>query len=131
MTNRMTYIGRKTKELIFIFAAIIFLLIGIVGIVLPLLPTTPFLLLAAYCFNLGSKKFHRWLVTHWLFGPPIQDWEKNKIIHRKTKVLVTVMMAISSVLVLSMNTVPMIGKGVYSVSLILVLVFIWTRRSHN
>jgi len=47
---------------------------GILGIVLPLLPTTPFMLLAAALFARSSPRFHRWLLAHPWFGPPIEDW---------------------------------------------------------
>ncbi len=52
------------------------LVLGVAGIVLPLLPTTPFLLLAAYCFTRGSERLNNWLISHPTFGPPIIDWRK-------------------------------------------------------
>lgn len=72
---------------------------GIVGIVLPLLPTTPFLLLAAFCFARGSKRLHDWLVHHPRLGPPIHDWQKHGAISRRAKQLA--MLSIAAVLALS------------------------------
>lgn len=72
---------------------------GIVGIVLPLLPTTPFLLLAAYCFARGSKRLHDWLVHHPRLGPPIHDWQRHGAISRRAKQLA--MLSIVAVLALS------------------------------
>lgn len=52
------------------------LVCGIVGIVTPLVPTTPFILLSAFCFARGSKRFYAWLTTHRTFGVMILQYEK-------------------------------------------------------
>ncbi len=72
---------------------------GVVGIVLPLLPTTPFLLLAAYCFARGSQRLHNWLVHHPRLGPPIRDWQRHGAISRRAKQLA--MLAIGAVFLAS------------------------------
>ena len=69
--------------------------IGILGIFLPLLPTTPFLLLAAYCFARGSQRLHDWLVGHRRFGPLIAEWRRHGAIRRPVKVLALATMALS------------------------------------
>ncbi len=61
------------------------MLLGIAGIVLPLLPTTPFILLASACFMRGSPAFHRWLHEHKTFGPLLENWHKHRAITRKVK----------------------------------------------
>lgn len=53
---------------------------GILGILLPLLPTTPFVLLAAALFARSSPRFHGWLLGHRYFGPLIQDWQRHRAI---------------------------------------------------
>ncbi|MEP4197823.1 MAG: YbaN family protein [Aliishimia sp.] len=58
---------------------------GILGIVLPILPTTPLVLLAAYCFSKGSPRLQVWLLGHPRFGPMISDWRKNGAIHPRAK----------------------------------------------
>ncbi|WP_404404763.1 YbaN family protein [Pelagibacterium halotolerans] len=61
--------------------------LGMLGAVLPLLPTTPFILLAAFCFMQGSERLHRWLVTHRMFGPLIHDWQEAGAISARAKTL--------------------------------------------
>jgi uncharacterized membrane protein YbaN (DUF454 family) len=64
-----------------------FVVLGGIGIVLPLLPTTPFILLAAGCFAKSSPRCHQWLVNSRLFGPVIVDWQQNQCISKKTKII--------------------------------------------
>ncbi|WP_237485546.1 YbaN family protein [Vibrio hippocampi] len=59
--------------------------LGIAGIVLPLLPTTPFLLLASACFLRGSPRLHDWLWNHATFGAIIRDWQQHRCIAKKVK----------------------------------------------
>jgi hypothetical protein len=66
---------------------------GIAGIVLPLVPTTPFLLLAAFAFARSSDRLHAWLVDHPRLGPPIQDWHAHGAIGRRAKWLAAAAMA--------------------------------------
>ncbi len=64
-----------------------FLIIGGVGIVLPLLPTTPFLMLAAVCYARSSERGYRWLLTNRWFGEYIRNWHEGRGIPMKTKIL--------------------------------------------
>lgn len=66
---------------------------GAVGVVLPLLPTTPFLLLAAFAFARSSDRWNQWLLSHAVFGPIIVDWQRERAIGRSTKVVGVVGMA--------------------------------------
>jgi uncharacterized protein len=69
---------------------------GIVGIFVPLLPTTPFVLLAAFCFSRGSTRCERWLVEHPRLGPIVRDWRATRAVPLRAKQLATVMMAFGS-----------------------------------
>ena len=64
------------------------LVMGIIGIFLPVLPTTPLLLLTAYCYYHGSKRMYAWLMRHPYLGTHIKNFRENKIIPRKTKVVI-------------------------------------------
>jgi hypothetical protein len=59
----------KTSQMLFNTAGTMFVRLGFAGIILPLLPTPPFLLLAAACYARGSKRFYNWLLNHRWFGP--------------------------------------------------------------
>lgn len=76
-------------------AGVIALVLGIIGIFLPGLPTTPFVLLAAACFVRASPRAYTWLLNHKVFGPSLRDWEKHHSIPRKAKYLALLMMAFS------------------------------------
>lgn len=71
----------------FLVAGWISVAVGIVGIVLPLLPTTPLLILAAFCFSKGSPRARAWLVEHAHLGPPIRKWEEEGAIAPRAKAL--------------------------------------------
>ena len=72
--------------------------LGIVGIVLPLLPTVPFVLLAAYCFSRGSKRVEKWLLDHPRLGPIVHDWREHHAVPRRARQLAIGMMAASCAL---------------------------------
>lgn len=73
----MSRLSTKTKHALLISVGFLSLLLGIVGIVLPLLPTTPFILLTATCFARSSPRFHRWLLQHPSFGPLIKSFQNG------------------------------------------------------
>ncbi|MGR5193112.1 YbaN family protein [Vibrio rotiferianus] len=73
------------KRYFFNIAGGLCMILGIAGIVLPLLPTTPFILLASACFLRGSPAFHHWLHEHKTFGPMLENWHKHRAVTRKVK----------------------------------------------
>lgn len=72
---------------IYFVAGLTCVAIGFVGVFLPVLPTTPFLILAAACFARSSSKLERWLLEHPLFGPALRQWRERGAISRKTKAI--------------------------------------------
>ncbi len=67
--------------------------LGLLGIVLPLLPTTPFLLLAAACYARASRRFYDWLLANRTFGPLIYEWRRYRSIPYRTKLSAIVLMS--------------------------------------
>lgn len=102
------------------------LVLGVIGIFLPLLPTVPFLLVTAFCFARSSQALHDWLLNHRDFGPPIQDWRRSGAIRRKAKLVATLSICLSFALSLSLG----LATGFLLVQVIVlsaVALFIWTR----
>lgn len=81
----------------------IFVGLGALGAVLPLLPTTPFLLVAAFAFARGSDRLHAWLLGHRRFGPLIRDWQAHGAISVATKRLSVAVMAMTPFLSLGLG----------------------------
>jgi len=73
------------KKTLFIIAGTVCLLVGAIGVFLPVLPTTPFLLLAAACYYKGSERMHRWLLNNKWFGNYIKNYKEGKGISMKGK----------------------------------------------
>lgn len=78
---------QRLKEIIYNLAGIISVFLGFLGIFLPLLPTTPFLLLASYLFLKSSKKNYEWLMNHKIFGKYLRNYKIYKAIPLKAKIL--------------------------------------------
>ena len=85
--------GKNSKELstfvkkLLVVIGFASLFLGIIGIAVPLLPTTPFLLLSAACFLRGSDRLYQWLMNNRLFGSYIRNYQEHKAIPLKTKIL--------------------------------------------
>lgn len=73
----------------------VFLILGIAGIFLPLLPTTPFLLLAAACFARASRRLHGWLLNHATFGPIVLEWREHRAMPWRAKQVAMLLLAVS------------------------------------
>ena len=83
------------KQLLFITLGTLFLVVGIVGIFVPILPTTPFLLLATSFYARGSEKFHNWLLNNRIFGAYIRHYSDGKGMPLKVKLFTIALLWIS------------------------------------
>jgi uncharacterized membrane protein YbaN (DUF454 family)/acylphosphatase len=101
---------------------------GVAGMALPLVPTTPLVLAAAFCFARSSTRFHQWLLGHPTFGPMIANWQNERAIALGAKVWATVAIALALALsaALRLDARLLLVQGAV---LIAVLVFIWSRRT--
>lgn len=81
----------NTKKFTYSVLGHLCIVLALIGIFLPLLPTTPFVLLAAYFYSTGNTKFHRSLLKNKTFGPLIREWESHGIIRPKAKTFAVVM----------------------------------------
>ena len=95
MAYQIAQAGNKGKVLILKITGIFFVGLAILGVVLPILPTTPFLLVAAACFAKSSPVMQRKLLANKTFGPLIHDWQKYRSIPRKAKRIALLTMILS------------------------------------
>ena len=79
---------------IWTIVGLLLLFIALIGVAVPLLPTTPFVLLAAFCFAKSSPRLHRWLLHSALFGPILEDWESKHCVTLNVKWLALSMMLV-------------------------------------
>ncbi len=115
---------------IFVVAGFMSLALGVVGIFLPLLPTTPFLLLSAFCFSKGSPRWHAWLLSQPHLGPAIADWNRHGVVRPRAKVVCLSLMAVTLVYTVGFATFPIYGRGLVLLICSWVAVFVGTRPSH-
>lgn len=115
------------KRSIFFTGGLICVIAALVGVFLPLVPTTPFLLLAAACFARSSLQLHRWLLRHHLFGPILADWEANGAIRLRIKVLATVLSGAMVAYPILFREFPVPLKVTAGFSVLCVVIFLWTR----
>jgi uncharacterized membrane protein YbaN (DUF454 family) len=85
--------GPLATRLVWLVVGIAALAAAMVGVILPLIPTTPFVILAAFAFMKSSSRLHSWLITHRIFGPVILDWREHGAISRPAKTIAIVSMA--------------------------------------
>ncbi|CAM5768038.1 YbaN family protein [Bosea minatitlanensis] len=103
----------------------VFTALGVAGLILPLMPGTVFLILAAWCFSRSSPRFEAWLVGHPTLGPHVRRWRETGAIARRAKILACGSMALSFVLLtltpappiaLIVTAICLIGAGIYVAS---------------
>lgn len=102
------------------------LLLALIGVILPGLPTTPFILLAAFAATRGSHKLRDWLHDHRIFGPMVVDWQREGAVSQRAKITATVTMVLCSVVMFV--TAPKLWMTVTGTGIMLVVaVWLWLR----
>ena len=87
------------KKIILLFLGWLCVGLAFVGIFVPGIPTTPFLIVALWAFAQSSKKFHNWLLNHKRFGPMLQNWESHKVVPQKAKILMIILQIFAVIMV--------------------------------
>jgi len=90
-----------------------------IGVIIPGIPTTIFLIIALWAFAKSSKKFHAWLINHKKFGPILKNWQNHKIVPKKAKILMVILQIIA-VMVLYFTTKSIL----LSIFVLTILVFV-------
>ena len=100
-----TPLGKITRPVWFIFGGV-FVVLGALGAILPLLPTTPFIILAAIAFGKSSERCRRWLYQQPYFGPLLIAWESHGVIPVGAKILALLSMSLSFLALIISDKVP-------------------------
>tara|TARA_B100000586_G_C20036485_1_gene395647 strand:- start:409 stop:783 length:375 start_codon:yes stop_codon:yes gene_type:complete len=99
--------------------------LAFIGIFVPGIPTTPFLIVALWAFAQSSKKFHAWLLNHKRFGPILQNWESHRVVPRKAKTLM-VILQIFAVIMFHFSIQNIYLTGILAITLIIVARWVLT-----
>jgi len=102
-----------------------FILLSVIGILVPILPTTPFLILALALFANSSPKFHQMLLNNRRFGPVLRQWEENKTVTRHIKIRATLLILVSFSLSIFLVQQSLILQTMLVIIASILLVYIW------
>lgn len=113
---------------LYFFLGFLSLALGLIGIFVPVMPTAPFVICAAWCFAKCSPRFHSWMIHHRVFGPLIQDWNARGAIPARAKAIAIPMMSVSMAIIWWRVDNPYVLYGV-SAFLVGAAFFVWSRPS--
>ena len=116
------------KWILFVLAWLCFVL-GIIGVFIPILPTTPFLILSAFLFSKSSPRFHAWILELPMAGPAIKDWRQTRVIKPRAKILCALMISLSLFLIWRSQKIPLFIQLPVSILLVSVGTYVVTRKS--
>jgi uncharacterized membrane protein YbaN (DUF454 family) len=94
-TNPVPNFSKTTLRYTHLALGWLCVVLGLIGAILPILPTTVFFILAAFFFTKGAPRLRHWLISHPAFGPPIQNWENTGSIAPRIKVVALTMMGVT------------------------------------
>lgn len=107
----------------------VFFALGAIGVLLPVVPTTPFMLLALWAFSRSSVRFHDWLYKHRFFGPPLQMWSKHRVIPLAAKIMSVSFMSISFIYMVIFSPLGVMLKSAIAIFMIYGAWFILSKPS--
>ena len=122
----MKQVLKHSARAVWIVVGLTALALGAIGVFLPLLPTTPFILLAAFAFAKSSERLHTWLLDHNVFGPMITNWREYGAISRPAKTVAAISM-LGVILVSILLGAPMWIVGTQALVLSASALFVLTR----
>ena len=122
----MKNIIKSPIKLLWLMIGIVSMVLGAIGVVLPVLPTTPFLLLASFCFAKGSDRFHKWFIGTKLYKKHLESFVTSRSMTLKTKLCI--LLPASAMLILAMLAMSNIYGRVFIVfSIIFKYIYFFTR----
>ncbi len=113
----MKNIIKSPIKLLWLMIGIVSMVLGAIGVILPVLPTTPFLLLASFCFAKGSDRFHKWFIGTKLYKKHLESFVTSRSMTLKTKLCI--LLPASAMLILAMLAMSNIYGRVFIVFLII------------
>jgi uncharacterized membrane protein YbaN (DUF454 family) len=126
-------IPSKIRQMKYIFLSLgwINFVLGVLGFFLPVLPSVPFMILAAYFFSKGSERLHLWLLHNRYFGPTIRDWETHKKLPKKVKLTLSLSIILLFLYPMFFFTIAAIYQILMAIMALTALYYLWKIPSAN
>ncbi|WP_180048956.1 MULTISPECIES: YbaN family protein [unclassified Acinetobacter] len=118
------------KTLFWRSLVVVFVILGFIGALLPGMPTTVFLILAAWAASKGWPQMDAWLLNHPKYGPTLRAWRENGTVPRKAKWFASIMMLVSGLIML-FTSAPIAVKIFTDLTMLIVGIWLWTRPEPN
>lgn len=118
------------KTLFWRSLVVVFVILGFIGALLPGMPTTVFLILAAWAASKGWPQMDAWLLNHPKYGPTLRAWRENGTVPRKAKWFASIMMLMSGLIML-FTSAPIAVKIFTDLTMLIVGIWLWTRPEPN
>lgn len=115
------------QRVVFAVLGLAFFSVGVVGVFVPVLPTTPFMLLALWAFSLSSQRLHDYVWHHPHFGQAVRDWKTHGVIPRKAKIGALAVMVVSALVLALFSRMPLWGMAAAWVVMAGSALWLWTR----
>lgn len=114
----------------FLVLGFLFVGLGYVGVIVPGMPTTIFMILAVWAFKKSSPRFESWLLNHRIFGPTLRDWDEHKAITLRTKyIAIATMIGFACVSIFFIKK-PVV-QAIVAISVLCVAIYVATRKTKS